>query len=118
VTAGLALTVIGYALAVGVACLVPAVRGTPRSALVVPALAVVELGVTAQALLDVVALWHGPRPIELATHVGYLLASLVLVPVAAGSVRLDDSRWGSAALALGCLLVAVVTVRLHQTARA
>lgn len=75
----------------------------------------VELAVVVQAGLDVLGLARGDRPGSLATHVGYLVTSVALLPIAAGAVQLDEGRWGNAGLAIGCVLVAVVSVRLHQT---
>ena len=46
---------------------------------------------------------------------GYLLTSLIVLPVTAATMRMDAGRWGSSALAVGCVMLAVVSVRLHQT---
>lgn len=109
------LAVVLYALGLAAVCAVIAVRGAARGPLLLPALAMVEIVVIIQAALDLTRLARGAHPAELATHVGYLIASIVIVPVAAGAIRLDEGPWGSAALAIGCLVVAVVSIRLHQT---
>lgn len=113
--AAFSLAIVLYALCVAVACAVTALRGRSRSPLIGPMLILIEFCLLAQAAVDLVHLAAGPRPAELATHVGYLAASVIVLPAAAASVRLEGNRWGSAALAVGCVVAAVVSIRLHQT---
>lgn len=113
--AGLGLTVVLYAAGVGLVCAIAAARAHPRPALVVPGLMVLEIALALQVASDLVVGLHRHRPPSLATHLGYAIASLVVLPAAAGSTRLDESRWGSASLAVGSLVAAIVSVRLHQT---
>jgi hypothetical protein len=115
VTAALRLTVIVYALGVMVVCTWSAVTGRARPSIVTAALAMLEIGVLGQALVDAIAVAQGRHGSELAVHLGYLATSVIVVPVAAASVRLDPRRWGSAALAIGCAVLAVVSLRLDQT---
>jgi hypothetical protein len=109
------LTVIVYAVGVAAVCALCAVAGRGRPTAVTPALAIVQISVVVQAVLDLAVLAGGAPSGQLAVHVGYLLVSLAILPIAAAMVRLDPGRWGSAALALGCVVVAVVSLRLHQT---
>ncbi|SDI87619.1 hypothetical protein SAMN05444157_0589 [Frankineae bacterium MT45] len=114
-SASLNLATILYALGLALWCLGSAVRDRPRSPAFVAALIVLEIGLLLQAVLDVVALLRGQHGDEAATNVGYLVTSLLILPVTAAAVRMDRGRWGSAALAVGLLLVAVVSARLLQT---
>ncbi|MFI7588697.1 hypothetical protein ACIB24_16625 [Spongisporangium articulatum] len=111
----LGLTTLLYALGLGAALAGTAVRGRPRPPALVAGLGMLELAVVVQGVLDGVALVSGDHGPEVATNVGYLLTSVAVLPICATGVRWDDGRWGNAALAVGCLLVAVVSVRLHVT---
>ncbi|SOD70906.1 hypothetical protein SAMN05892883_0537 [Jatrophihabitans sp. GAS493] len=109
------LATILYAVGLALWCLICAVGNRPRPPAFVAALIVLEVGVVLQALLDVAALLRGDHGDDVATNVGYLITSVLILPVTALAVRMDRGRWGSAALAVGCLLLAVVSARLLQT---
>jgi hypothetical protein len=115
VSAVLSVTVIAYALGVACVCAFSALSGRRRPRAVLVALLIVQSGVVVQAVLDGLALGRGVGGDEVAINVGYLITSLVILPVTAVSVRMDEGRWGSVALAVGLVLVAVVSLRLHQT---
>jgi hypothetical protein len=74
-----------------------------------------QVGAVGYAALDGIALLrsdHGPGTI---TNAGYLLTAVAVLPVTATVVELDRGRWGNAAFGIGCLLLAVVSFRMHQT---
>jgi hypothetical protein len=78
------------------------------------ALGVLEILLLVLVGLIVAKLAGGGRPASLATLIGYLIA-MPLVPVAAGFWGLlERSRWGSAVVAVGGLVAAVLMVRLHE----
>jgi hypothetical protein len=78
------------------------------------ALGVLEILLLVLVGLVVAKLAGGGRPASLATLIGYLIA-IPLVPVAAGFWGLlERSRWGSAVVAVGGLVAAVLMVRLHE----
>ena len=78
------------------------------------ALGVLEILLLVLVGLIVAKLASGGRPASLATLIGYLIA-MPLVPVAAGFWGLlERSRWGSAVVAVGGLVAAVLMVRLHE----
>jgi hypothetical protein len=78
------------------------------------ALGVLEILLLVLVGLIVAKLAGGGRPASLATLIGYLIA-IPLVPVAAGFWGLlERSRWGSAVVAVGGLVAAVLMVRLHE----
>lgn len=111
----LGLTIILYALAVAGVCAFAAVTGRRRSPSVNVGLVLLELAAMVQAALDGLQLIRGQHGPDVATNVGYLITSLIVLPFTCAAVRLDPGRWGSAALAVGCVLLAVVSLRLHQT---
>jgi hypothetical protein len=77
-------------------------------------LGVLEILLLVLVGLIVAKLAGGGRPASLATLIGYLIA-MPLVPVAAGFWGLlERSRWGSAVVAVGGLVAAVLMVRLHE----
>ena len=78
------------------------------------ALGVLEILLLVLVGLIVAKLARGGRPASLPTLIGYLIA-MPLVPVAAGFWGLlERSRWGSAVVAVGGLVAAVLMVRLHE----
>jgi K+ transporter len=108
-------TVILYALALAIGLLVTAIRGKNRPAPLSAGLAILELVVLVVVLLDIVSVLRGDHGPDIATNVGYALAAVVLLPLSATAVRLDHGRWANVGFALGCAMVAVVVLRLHQT---
>ncbi len=114
-TRSLSLTIILYALGVALICVVVALAGRPRPPAVTVALVIAEVAAAGQALVDGARLVGGRHGPEVAANVGYLVTSLIVLPVAVAAVRLDPGRWGSVAVAIGCLLLSVVSIRLHQT---
>jgi hypothetical protein len=114
-SASLSQAVVLYAVAVGLICAGAALLGRLRPRPVGAGLVLLEVAVLGQALLDGAALLRGQHGSAVVTNVGYLLTSAAVLPIVASAVRLDPGRWGSAALAVGCLVLAVVSVRLHQT---
>jgi hypothetical protein len=77
-------------------------------------LGVLEILLLVLVGLVVARLAGGGRPASLGTLIGYLVA-MPLVPVAAAFWGLlERSRWGSAVVAVGGLVAAVLMVRLHE----
>jgi hypothetical protein len=77
-------------------------------------LALLELGVLAQTVIGFVALFTTDRELEKLTFGGYLLGSLVIVPLAALWALAERSRWGPGVVLIGCLAIPVMIVRLGQ----
>jgi hypothetical protein len=71
------------------------------------------LGLRAVAGLGAIAAGH--RPDELSTHVGYLIASVCIVPLAVRSVEEDRGVWSIAVVGVAAVTVAVVSVRIVMT---
>ncbi len=68
-----------------------------------------------RALAGLGAIAGGSRPDSMATHVGYLIVSVCVVPIAIGSNPEDRSPWSIGVLAVAVLAVGVVSVRMMVT---
>jgi len=100
--------------AVGVRC-VTAVR---------TGLLVAELLLVSQAAIDAVAQVRGHRPSDPVTHVGYLLVSVVVLPLLVGRTEYLSAgaaesvvRSDQLIVLLACAVSIVIVVRLHATWR-
>jgi hypothetical protein len=111
----LAVTLIAVALVfAGLALLMTALNRRVGAALLAAA-AIGELGLLAQVVWAIVRLVGGGHPQGgLPVFIGYLAGSLVILPVAALWGLGERSRWGSAVLAAGFLVMAVLIVRMQQ----
>ncbi|MEJ7702484.1 MAG: hypothetical protein WKF47_01840 [Geodermatophilaceae bacterium] len=87
-------------------------RPTPRPV----SLAVLGLAaaVLLQAVIAIVIVIGGDRPADLGTFVGYALASVLVLPAAIAWSRAEPGRWGNGVLAVGCLTLSVMIVRMGQ----
>lgn len=74
-----------------------------------------EFLVVVRALAGAGAIAGGSRPDSMATYVGYLVASVCIVPIALGSNPDDRSPWSIGVLAVAVLAVGVVSARLVMT---
>lgn len=113
----LAVTIALYAAFLAAWAIGAALLGRPRGRTHGVALVALELAAVVQVTLDVAGLLAGHRPPQPATHLGYLVASLVVLPIALSSAgpAEDDGPWGSAIAAVGCCAMAVVALRLRVT---
>lgn len=75
---------------------------------------VVEAVLLVQVAVAVVALIGGERPESLATFIGYLAASLLVLPVGAVFALTERGRWSGGVLAVAGCTLAVVVVRLQD----
>jgi hypothetical protein len=76
--------------------------------------ALVEAGLLALAAIAIVNIAGGDRPAEPGTFAGYLITTLAVLPTAVGLARMEPTRWGSAIVAGGALVVPVLILRLQQ----
>lgn len=95
-------------------CLVTALLKKAPGTLQVAAAAVLEVALLAQLVVAVVQLIRGERPEEFATFLGYLVASIVVVPLAVLWAAVERDRWSSAVLGVAGLVLVILVVRLQQ----
>jgi hypothetical protein len=68
-----------------------------------------------RALAGLGALAGGDRPDSAATHVGYVVASVCVLPIAMSSMREDRGPWSIGVVAVAVLAVGVISVRMMMT---
>jgi len=86
---------------------------TPGDA-VVGLLGVVELGLVVQLVLGIIRVTGPHAGVSVPTYVGYLIGSLLILPVAALWSLSERSRGGTAVLLVGVLLVPFLFLRLAE----
>lgn len=106
--------VVGYALLVTIAAAVGLVLRAPRPRWLDQLAWMLEALAVVLAIGALAALGQG-RPDELTTHLGYVAASVVMVPIAMLSVREDREPWSSGVVAVAALATGVVAVRIMMT---
>ncbi|MDC5698894.1 hypothetical protein OO014_16700 [Intrasporangium calvum] len=79
-------------------------------------LAVIEVGLVVHLVQGIAWLTGGDRGISAATYVGYLAASLVVLPLAVGWAWAERSRSGTAVILVGLFLVPYLFLRLYDVA--
>ena len=77
-------------------------------------LGVVELALLAQLVVGTAQLVGTDRDVSGPFFVGYLVGSLIILPIGALWALAESSRWGAGALAIACLVIPVVELRLHD----
>lgn len=93
---------------------VRALRDEPMVGRQIPAIALVEAGLVVQTVVagaGMAGVASAPDPLLLW---GYLITQLILLPVAFGWAFVERTRWSSVVLALGCVVVVVLQVRIWQ----
>ncbi|GAB7003406.1 hypothetical protein JCM18899A_08770 [Nocardioides sp. AN3] len=106
--------VVAYALLVTVAAAIGVALRAPRPRWLDQLAWMLELLAVVLAVGALAALSEG-RPDELTTHLGYVAAVVVIVPIAMGSVREDRGSWSSGVVAVAALATGVVAVRIMMT---
>ncbi|GAA4756906.1 hypothetical protein GCM10023350_48170 [Nocardioides endophyticus] len=107
--------VVGYAALVAVLALVVALRHGERPGWLDQLAWMLEALLVVRALAGLGAL-GGDGPPSTSTYVGYLLASVCVLPIAMQSIKDDRAVWSSAVIAVAAVAVGVVAVRLEMTA--
>lgn len=110
----LAITIIVTALLAAAASGLMALLGRPPNLVQLAGLALVELVLVVQAVTAMGRMFTGDRPDQLATFVGYLLTAVLIPPLGALLGWSERTRWGSVIVAVACLVVPVMVVRLQQ----
>jgi hypothetical protein len=113
VTDGTAYLVIAAALALAVLGGVQTARNRAPGLLLFGGAAAVAALITVQGVAAVVRLIGG-ADVDGWLFIGYLLTAVVLLPAAAYLANLEPTRWGSAIIGAGGLVLAPLTLRLLQ----
>jgi hypothetical protein len=96
-------------------CGLAAYRDSPTKDRHFVAMAVVTLATLVQTVVAVVQLGRGDRPEQgMAVFLAYLLGAACTVPAAAFMSLAERTRWGSAIVAAGGVILAVLELRLHE----
>ncbi|SDC53058.1 hypothetical protein [Actinokineospora iranica] len=77
-------------------------------------LGLLELGLLGQAVAGFVKLAGAEHEVAGLSFAGYLLGALLILPVAVFWSLAERTRWGTAVLVVGALVVPVMIVRLDQ----
>ena len=107
--------VVGYAALVALLALVVALRKQERPGWLDQLAWMLEALLVVRALAGLGAL-GGDGPPSTSTYVGYLIASVCVLPIAMQSVKDDRAVWSSAVVAVAAVAVGVIAVRLEMTA--
>lgn len=113
-SSGWAVAVVVTSLAVAAWCLLTAARDRTLGTGQLVGVGVVELLALVLATFAVVRLAGGERPTQLATFIGYLVASVLVLPAGAGLAALERTRWGAAIVGAAALVLPVLVLRLQQ----
>ncbi|MGE5827700.1 MAG: hypothetical protein ACM30G_04960 [Micromonosporaceae bacterium] len=112
--AGPVIATIVAALLLGAWCALAAYRDRWLDRSHVVGAAIIELAVLAQAVLALVRIVGGARPPAPLTFAGYLITAVLFLPLCFVLAAMERTRWGSVIAAGGCLVVAVLALRLWQ----
>jgi hypothetical protein len=105
---------VALSLAAAVYAVVLAARNKRIDWTVLGVLGVVELGLIAQLVVGLVQLSGTERDVSGPFFVGYLIGSLIILPIGAFWALAESSRWGAGALAIACLVIPILELRLHD----
>ncbi len=112
----LTIAVVIFAAGIVLFATVAFVREQPRPLLLDRAVIVLEGVLLVRAAVDVVLMLTGSQLAHDATHLGYLVSSVALLPCALQFLEGDRSKWSTLVLGVATLAVLVVAVRLEVTA--
>lgn len=108
--------VVGYAVLVAVLALVVALRRQERPRWLDQMVWMLELLLVVRALAGLGPLVGDDKPDSTSTYVGYLIASICVLPIAMKSIEGDRAVWSSAVVTVAALAIGVIAVRLEMTA--
>ena len=81
---------------------------------VLGALGVIEVGLLAQLVVGIVQFAGTDRDVSGPFFIGYLIGSLIILPIGAFWALAESSRWGAGVLAVACLVIPILELRLHD----
>jgi heme A synthase len=113
---GLLTTVlVGYSGLVGLVALGCALRRVDRPRFLDAMVLSLEGLAVVRAMLGVGAMASGSHAVPGVTHLAYLVTSIAVLPLLISTLDEDRSHWSAAVIAVGCLAVLVVALRLQAT---
>jgi heme A synthase len=116
VTTQITIIVIGYAALVTVLALVVVLRRGDRPPWLDQMVWLLEVLLIVRGLAGLGTVFGDDPPDSMSTHVGYLISSVCILPIAMKSIEGDRALWSSGVVAVGALAVTVIAVRLQMTA--
>ena len=106
---------VAYAAVVTVVALVVTLRRSPRPPWLDHMVWILELLLAVRVVAGIGSMLNGQRPEEMSAHVGYLVASVCVLPIAMQSITDDRATWSSGVVTVAALAVAVIAVRQQMT---
>lgn len=106
---------IGYCVLVILACAYSALRWRERPPWLDSLAWMLEVLLVIRALAGLAALAGGSRPDDFTTHLGYLIASVCVIPIALGSIPGDRDPWSLGVIAAATMGVLVISLRMMFT---
>jgi heme A synthase len=116
VTTQITIIVIGYAALVTLLALVVVLRRGDRPPWLDQMVWLLEVLLVVRGLAGLGTVFGDDPPDSMSTHVGYLISSVCILPIAMKSIEGDRAVWSSGVVAVGALAVTVIAVRLQMTA--
>jgi len=107
--------VVGYAVLVALVAAYSAYRWRERPPWLDSMAWMLELLLAVRAAAGLGSVLSGERPDSYSTHVGYLLASVCIVPLALRSVQDDRGAWSLGVIAVAAVAVAAISLRILVT---
>jgi hypothetical protein len=107
--------VVGYAVLVALVAGWSAYRWRERPPWLDSMAWMLEALLALRAVAGAGALLAGHKPDQVSTQVGYLIASVCIVPLALRSVQDDRGAWSLGVVGVAAVTVAVVSVRIVMT---
>jgi hypothetical protein len=107
-------TLVGLSLAAMVFAIVLAALDRRINWTLLGVLGVIEVGLLAQLVVGIVQLAGTSRDVSGPFFVGYLIGALLVLPLGALWALAESSRWGAGALAVACLVIPVLELRMHE----
>ena len=108
--------VVAYAVVVLVGAVVAFLRKVPRPPTLDQMTWILEVLLLVRGMIAVGQIVGGNKPVELETHIGYLISSVAILPVVLATVADDRDRWTSGVIAVAVLAIIVIEIRLQVTA--
>jgi heme A synthase len=105
-----------YAGVVAVVAVVLVIRRRPRPRWLDKGVLALEIALVGRAMVAVGEIASGDKPTHLSTHIGYLVASVAILPIAISTVADERDHRTSGVLAVAVVAVLVVVIRLQMTA--